>query len=85
MCIVIGIRGYYYSLVVLQIECGAQVMQVFESWAHHLSEEQFIQFAKVNNCIYIARNITCYLLSLHNLFIYLRPIISHIPRGSHLL
>jgi uroporphyrinogen decarboxylase len=29
-----------------QIESGAQVLQVFESWAHHLTEEQFVSFAK---------------------------------------
>ena len=29
-----------------QIESGAQVMQVFESWAHHLTERQFNTFAK---------------------------------------
>mmetsp|Transcript_22645 Transcript_22645/g.21866 ORF Transcript_22645/g.21866 Transcript_22645/m.21866 type:complete len:385 (-) Transcript_22645:340-1494(-) len=29
-----------------QIESGAQILQIFESWAHHLSEEQFILFAK---------------------------------------
>jgi uroporphyrinogen decarboxylase len=29
-----------------QIECGAQVIQVFESWAHHLSPRHFEQFAK---------------------------------------
>jgi uroporphyrinogen decarboxylase len=29
-----------------QIQYGAQVMQVFESWSHHLSEEDFVQFAK---------------------------------------
>merc|ERR1719203_401188 len=29
-----------------QIECGAQVIQVFESWAHQLSPAQFQQFAK---------------------------------------
>jgi len=29
-----------------QIECGAQVIQVFESWAHQLSPSQFEQFAK---------------------------------------
>lgn len=32
-----------------QIECGAQVLQVFESWAHHLSEDQFLTFAKVKS------------------------------------
>jgi len=30
-----------------QIECGAQVLQIFESWSHHLSEEQWKAFAKV--------------------------------------
>ena len=29
-----------------QIECGAQMIQVFESWAHQLSPKQFEQFAK---------------------------------------
>lgn len=29
-----------------QIESGAQVMQIFESWAHHMSEEQWMAFAK---------------------------------------
>jgi len=29
-----------------QIECGAQVIQVFESWAHQLSPDQFATFAK---------------------------------------
>ena len=29
-----------------QIECGAQVIQVFESWAHQLSPSGFEQFAK---------------------------------------
>lgn len=46
---------------ILQIESGAQILQIFESWAHHLSEEQFVQFAKVStysiidiyNCAFI--------------------------------
>ena len=29
-----------------QIECGAQVMQFFESWAHHLGPTQFETYAK---------------------------------------
>lgn len=29
-----------------QIESGAQVIQLFESWAHHLSEADFLDFAK---------------------------------------
>lgn len=29
-----------------QIESGAQVLQIFESWAHHMSEELFVEFAK---------------------------------------
>jgi uroporphyrinogen decarboxylase len=29
-----------------QIECGAQVIQVFESWAHQLSPKDFEQYAK---------------------------------------
>jgi len=29
-----------------QIECGAQVIQVFESWAHQLSPKGFVDFAK---------------------------------------
>ncbi|EKX55115.1 plastid Uroporphyrinogen decarboxylase [Guillardia theta CCMP2712] len=29
-----------------QIDCGAQVLQVFESWAHHLSPEDFLIFGK---------------------------------------
>jgi len=29
-----------------QIESGAQVLQIFESWAHHLGEEQWLEFAK---------------------------------------
>lgn len=31
-----------------QIQSGAQVMQIFESWSHHLSEEQFLAYAKVS-------------------------------------
>lgn len=31
-----------------QVDCGAQVIQVFESWAHHLSQAQFELFAKVS-------------------------------------
>ena len=29
-----------------QIACGAQVVQVFESWAHQMSPAQFVQFGK---------------------------------------
>ena len=29
-----------------QIDSGAQILQIFESWAHHMSEEQFLTFAK---------------------------------------
>eukprot|EP00607_Mallomonas_marina_P010246 CAMPEP_0182421466 /NCGR_PEP_ID=MMETSP1167-20130531/6887_1 /TAXON_ID=2988 /ORGANISM="Mallomonas Sp, Strain CCMP3275" /LENGTH=359 /DNA_ID=CAMNT_0024598655 /DNA_START=186 /DNA_END=1265 /DNA_ORIENTATION=- len=29
-----------------QVECGAQILQIFESWSHHLSEEQWVAFAK---------------------------------------
>mmetsp|Transcript_37146 Transcript_37146/g.54639 ORF Transcript_37146/g.54639 Transcript_37146/m.54639 type:complete len:414 (-) Transcript_37146:40-1281(-) len=29
-----------------QIECGAQVVQVFESWAHQLSPSGFVKYAK---------------------------------------
>ena len=35
-----------------QIASGAQVLQIFESWAHHLSEEQFLLFAKVRISIF---------------------------------
>lgn len=29
-----------------QIEAGAQVVQLFDSWAHHLSPEQFAVFSQ---------------------------------------
>jgi len=29
-----------------QIDSGAQILQIFESWAHHMSEEQWTIFAK---------------------------------------
>ena len=38
---------YLICAVSVQVECGAQVIQIFDSWAHHLSEEQFEAFAKV--------------------------------------
>ena len=28
-----------------QIDCGAQVVQLFDSWAHHLSPSQFLTFS----------------------------------------
>jgi len=28
-----------------QIDCGAQVIQLFDSWAHHLSPQQFAEFS----------------------------------------
>ncbi|KAK3242691.1 Uroporphyrinogen decarboxylase [Cymbomonas tetramitiformis] len=28
-----------------QIDCGAQVIQLFDSWAHHLSPAQFVEFS----------------------------------------
>ncbi len=31
--------------VVHQIDCGAQVVQLFDSWAHHLSPQQFATFS----------------------------------------
>ena len=43
------LRKYTDALCVYasyQIESGAQILQIFESWAHQLSEEQFVQFAK---------------------------------------
>lgn len=30
---------------IYQIDCGAQAVQLFDSWAHHLSPEQYAQFA----------------------------------------
>ncbi len=44
-----------------QIACGAQVLQVFESWAHHLSEEQFLVYAKVNTSFIILNHVSCLL------------------------
>jgi uroporphyrinogen decarboxylase len=43
-----------------QIESGAQILQVFESWAHHLTEEQFLVFAKPQ-----ADKVAAYLKSKH--------------------
>eukprot|EP00475_Leptophrys_vorax_P037768 TRINITY_DN6556_c0_g1_i1.p1 TRINITY_DN6556_c0_g1~~TRINITY_DN6556_c0_g1_i1.p1 ORF type:complete len:421 (-),score=18.38 TRINITY_DN6556_c0_g1_i1:219-1430(-) len=31
--------------VIHQIDCGAQVVQLFDSWAHHLSPSQFAEFS----------------------------------------
>jgi hypothetical protein len=28
-----------------QIDCGAQVIQLFDSWAHHLSPQQYMEFS----------------------------------------
>ena len=33
------------TYVVHQIDCGAQVVQLFDSWAHHLSPSQFAEFS----------------------------------------
>jgi uroporphyrinogen-III decarboxylase len=33
-------------LLLLKVESGAQVIQYFESWAHHLAPHQFDAFAK---------------------------------------
>ena len=33
------------AYVCYQIEAGAQVVQLFDSWAHHLSPEQFAEFS----------------------------------------
>jgi uroporphyrinogen-III decarboxylase len=30
-----------------QVQSGAQVIQIFESWSHHMGEETFVAFAKV--------------------------------------
>lgn len=30
---------------IYQIDCGAQAIQLFDSWAHHLSPDQYIEFA----------------------------------------
>lgn len=32
-----------------QIDCGAQVVQLFDSWAHHLSPQQFLEFSHPYN------------------------------------
>lgn len=32
-----------------QIDCGAQVVQLFDSWAHHLSPQQFMEFSHPYN------------------------------------
>lgn len=32
-----------------QIDCGAQVVQLFDSWAHHLSPQQFLEFSAPYN------------------------------------
>ena len=32
-----------------QIDCGAQVVQLFDSWAHHLSTQQFAEFSHPYN------------------------------------
>jgi uroporphyrinogen-III decarboxylase len=37
---------FLYVPFLKQIESGAQILQIFESWAHQLSEEQFVAFAK---------------------------------------
>lgn len=33
------------AYVVHQVDCGAQVVQLFDSWAHHLSPSQFAEFS----------------------------------------
>lgn len=42
-----NVQFFICSFLSAKIDCGAQILQIFESWAHHLSEEQFITFAKV--------------------------------------
>ena len=32
-----------------QVDCGAQVVQIFDSWAHHLSPQQFLEFSHPYN------------------------------------
>jgi len=34
-----------------QIQSGAQILQIFESWSHHLSEQQWLVFAKVTDAV----------------------------------
>ena len=33
------------TYVIHQIDCGAQVVQLFDSWAHHLSPDQYSEFS----------------------------------------
>jgi len=47
-----------------QVECGAQIIQIFESWAHVLSEDQWVAYAKVCLSIRILQSYTL-ILSLH--------------------
>lgn len=39
------LTGALINYVGYQIEAGAQVVQLFDSWAHHLSPEQFAEFS----------------------------------------
>ena len=38
-----------------QVNSGAQIFQIFESWAHHLTEDMFLEFAKVGRHFYPPR------------------------------
>ena len=44
-------QSHFKDYHLWQIESGAQVLQIFESWAHHMSEEQFVEFAKVETIL----------------------------------